>query len=94
MILDMFKLLLVRKYYGYKIYIHNLAKFDSTFLLLTLINIPGIKPVIISREDDLIFIKVHFDLKKDKNSYNGSITIYDSYLILPSSLDKLSKVFC
>jgi hypothetical protein len=47
MIIAAFKYLMVRKYYGYSIYIHNFTRFDSVFLLKTLVELPNtqIKPV-------------------------------------------------
>ena len=67
----------IRKYKGYKIYIHNLSKFDSYFLIKYLSKIGKIYPII--HKDRII--KCKFKL----NESNYSVTFLDSYLMLPNS---------
>jgi hypothetical protein len=86
MILDCLKSILVRKYNGYKIYIHNLAKFDIIFLLKYLVKVGILNPVI--HNGRIISLSVNYG--KD-NEYK--IEFKDSYLILLNSLSKLSKAF-
>jgi DNA polymerase type B, organellar and viral len=86
MILDCLKSILIRKYNGYKIYIHNMAKFDVIFLLKYLIKIANVQPVI--HNDRIISLTINYG--KD-NEYQ--IQFKDSYLILLSSLSNLTKNF-
>jgi hypothetical protein len=81
------KSLLKAKYSNYKVYIHNSSYFDAIFMFNTFADIINdnikINPII--KDGKMICI----DIKYDK--YN--ISFRDSYLILPLSLDKLSKTF-
>ena len=86
MILDALKSILIRKYNGYKVYIHNMAKFDIIFILKYLLKIAYCEPII--HNDKMLSLKAKFG----KNN-NYQIEFKDSYLILLSSLDKLSKYF-
>ena len=73
-----------RKYNGYRVYLHNFSNFDGVFLLNILSSLSdNIKPII--RDNKLLDIKFNY----------SSYTLYfrDSYLLLPLSLDKLSKSF-
>lgn len=81
--------LLKRKYNGYKIYVHNLSNFDGIFLLRILSNIPNfiLDPII--RDGKLI----NLSLKKQVGQRTYKIDFRDSLLMLPISLDKLSKAF-
>ena len=75
--------LMVKKYDNHKVYVHNLANFDSVFLFKTLSKIGTIKPII--HKGNLI----SFTFK-----YNGYIiTFKDSYQILPVSLKRLTLAF-
>jgi hypothetical protein len=74
-----------KKYKNYKIYLHNFSKFDGMFLITHLAKFGYCKPVI--HKGKLISCKFHL---WDSN-YN--ITIMDSYLLIPSSLRKLTKSF-
>ena len=93
------KYLLVRKYYGYKLYLHNFSYFDGVFLLKILADMPIINLTkVLIRDGRILKLVIQFDKVKDKKTtsgsdYKGSITLHDSLLILPASLDKLSKVF-
>jgi hypothetical protein len=80
--------LLKRKYNGYKIYVHNLSNFDGIFLLKILSSIDNIKVHPILKDGKMINIKMSYD---NINAYQ--ITFRDSYLILPSSLNKLARQF-
>jgi hypothetical protein len=68
------------------IYFHNLSKFDGIFLVHHFIKLNGLKMEIITRENTIYEI-----VFKDKN--NKRIKIRDSFLLFPSSLDKMAKTF-
>nr|YP_010852515.1 DNA polymerase [Aureoboletus raphanaceus]WGL38744.1 DNA polymerase [Aureoboletus raphanaceus] len=77
--------LLTRKYHNYKVYVHNLSNFDGIFIFNILMEIgDSVKPII--NDGKFINITLNFG-----NKYN--IHFRDSYLMLPSSLDKLAKAF-
>ena len=72
-----------KKYSGYNIYLHNFAKFDAIFLIKYLAEIGNCKPII--HNSKIISFKF---------TYNKiTLTFRDSYLILLTSLNKLSKSF-
>lgn len=76
----------IRKHKGFKIYLHNFSKFDAIFLIKYLANIGICKPI--NHKGKII----SFSFKPNwKIGFN--ITFFDSYLLLPSSLDSLSKSF-
>nr|AWA82154.1 hypothetical protein [Cantharellus cibarius] len=76
--------LLRKKYDQYKVYIHNFSHFDSVFMIKVLSNMNlNILPLI--RDGRII------DLKLSWKKY--SIYMRDSYLLLPSSLAKLTNNF-
>ena len=84
---DVMRDICIRKYKGYKIYLHNFAKFDGIFLIKYLAEIGKCNPVI--HKGKIISFRKKPNWKKDF-SY---ITFLDSYLMLPSSLKKLSESF-
>lgn len=65
------------------IYFHNLSSFDVIFILKPLLNMDNVKTNIMLREDKFIQIEIKYN--------NCSINIKDSLLILPGSLNNLSK---
>ena len=75
MILDCLKSIFIRKYNGYNIYVHNLAKFDIIFLLKYLVKIVNVQPVI--QNSRIISLGINYG---KNNEYN--IQFKDSYLIL------------
>jgi hypothetical protein len=77
----------IRKYKGYKIYLHNFSKFDAIFLIKYLINIGKCYPII--HKGKIISFNFNPNWKKDF----GNITFLDSFLLIPSSLKSLSKSF-
>src|SRR3978361_789021 len=85
---------LLDNYTGYNIYAHNLSGFDVVYLLNS-ISKYGNNAEVIMRDDKFISI----NLKKLVENNNSSKPIYnrisirDSLLILPSSLDKLGNSF-
>jgi len=83
MINDMVNDLCIKKYHGYKIYLHNLSKFDGFFLVKYLAIVGIVDPIIHKGK----IISINFNLNSNK------ITFMDSYLMLPSSLKKLSSSF-
>jgi len=74
-----------RKYKGYKIYLHNFAKFDGYFLIRNLSQLGVTKPIINNGR----IISCKFRLYES----NYSFTFMDSYLMLPSSLKDLCNSF-
>jgi hypothetical protein len=86
MMLTCLKSLLIRKYDGFKIYAHNLAKFDIIFLFKYLLKLATIKPIIHSGK--IISVTVNYG---ENGGYQ--IEFKDSLLLLLSSLDSLSKSF-
>jgi hypothetical protein len=92
------KSIMIRKYYGYKVYFHNFSYFDGVFILKTLVNLEvGGSPVKIEtrlRDSRILSLHVKYDKVSDNpEKYKGSFTIMDSLLVLPSSLEKLSEAF-
>lgn len=84
MITKAIKSIMIRKYSGFRVYLHNFSNFDGIFILRILSNIStDIKPII--RDNKVIDLKVKF----------GKYTIFfrDSYLLLPTSLFRLSLNF-
>jgi len=73
----------IKQYKGYKIYLHNLSKFDGIFLVKYLSIIGIVNPIV--HKGRIISIEFTF------NKIN--INFKDSYLMLPSSLRKLSTSF-
>uniref|UniRef100_P22374 Probable DNA polymerase n=1 Tax=Ascobolus immersus TaxID=5191 RepID=DPOM_ASCIM len=84
-----FKTLLKSTNHGKKFYVHNLAHFDSVFILDTLSKLGKID--IIMRDDKIMKLKITFKIPGKNTEY--SISFLDSLLMLPNSLDNLSKAF-
>lgn len=84
------KYLMVRKYNGHKVYIHNFSYFDSVFILKILSEL-GIftKPIIKNNK----YIDICFKFKTNESNTDYVLYFRDSYLLLPSSLAKLAKNF-
>jgi hypothetical protein len=78
--------IMIRKYNGYNVYMHNMAKFDIIFLFRYLLKLGLVHPII---HNDRI-ISIDFNFGKD-NKYQ--IKFKDSLLLLLNSLSKLSKSF-
>lgn len=76
----------IRKYKGYNIYLHNFSKFDAMFLIKYLVTIGDCNPVI--HKSKIISFGFKPNWKKDL-----TVTFYDSYLLLNSSLKNLCKSF-
>ena len=84
------------KYHQFRIYAHNLSGFDGVFImnsLLFLENYSEIKVLPIRRDNKLISIKVLFGYDAKYNRFRHHIIFHDSYSLLLSSLEKLSKTF-
>ena len=94
MILDCLNQLISIKYDGFKVYVHNLSNFDSLFILNILQNNFDIN--LTRNKGRIISIKVSKTvpnpLFRDKEKVI-SLTFYDSYQLLPSSLRKLGLSF-
>lgn len=86
MMLDCLKSILKRKYKGYNVYAHNLAKFDIIFLLKYLVKLGNIKPIF--HNGKIIFLTVNYG---ENGQYK--IVFKDSLLLLLSSLKSLCKSF-
>jgi hypothetical protein len=90
-----FKTLMKRVYRYKKIYVHNFSYFDSIFMIDILSKLGTIKPMI--RDNRIIQLNFSFFNKNEKTGKNSkranTIIFYDSYLLLPASLDSLSKSF-
>src|SRR5438270_7763316 len=80
--------LAIRKYRGYKIYLHNFSNFDGIFLLKGLSKLGKCSPII----NDGKFISLTF-IKNISKKTSYTLHFRDSYLILPSSLKNLCKSF-
>jgi len=81
-----------KKYNKYVLYAHNLANFDMIFVLESLVyltNEHNIKLEPIMRNNKLIKLRLHYFISNNK--YH--IDFHDSYQLLNSSLDNLSKTF-
>jgi len=52
---------MIRKYNGYNVYIHNLAKFDIIFLFKYLVKLGNVKPIIHNGR----IISINFNFGKD-----------------------------
>jgi hypothetical protein len=72
-----------KKYNGCKIYVHNLANFDSIFLINSLVKLGNVKPII--NDGKLISIKFKND--------NFNMHLLDSYQLLHASLRDLAIAF-
>lgn len=86
MILSALNSIMIRKYNGYNIYVHNLAKFDIIFLLKYLVKIATMQPII--HNGRIISLLINYG---KNNEYK--IEFRDSYLILLASLRKLCVAF-
>ena len=83
LIITALKSIMTRKYNGYNVYVHNLAKFDIIFLLKYLVKLGSIEPII--HNERIILIKFKFG--------KYQLQFKDSYLLLLASLMKLCKSF-
>ena len=81
-----FEALMLRKYKGYSVYLHNFANFDAIFILKILINLGTINPII--HNGKIISIEFLYGPNKEYK-----LIFKDSYHILPASLKKLAKSF-
>ena len=88
MIIHAINSIMKRKYNGYKVYVHNLSNFDGIFLLKILSVIDNIKIFPIIKDNKMINIKLSYE-----GINNYTISFRDSLLMLPSSLNKLTKQF-
>jgi hypothetical protein len=86
LVLAALKSIMIRKYNGYNVYMHNMAKFDIIFLLKYLVDLGVVDATIHNQR----ILNINFNFGKD-NQYQ--IQFRDSYLLLLHSLDKLCKAF-
>lgn len=78
--------LFISKYKNHKVYIHNLSSFDGVFLLRILNDMGNITTSLTQNNGKIINLNVHYG-----NKY--TLSLRDSLLLLPASLDKLAKTF-
>jgi DNA polymerase type B, organellar and viral len=86
LILTALKSIMIRKYNGFSVYIHNMAKFDIIFLLKHLVKLGDVKPIIHNGR----IISINLNFGKD---LEYRLQFKDSYLILLASLAKFTKGF-
>nr|AWX52937.1 hypothetical protein [Lactarius sp. (in: basidiomycete fungi)] len=86
LIISALKSILIRKYNGFNIYIHNMAKFDIIFLLKYLVNLGNVQPIIHNGR----IISINLNFGKD---LEYRLQFKDSFLLLLASLSKLTKGF-
>jgi len=86
LIITALRSIMIRKYNGFNVYIHNMAKFDIIFLLKHLVKIADVQPVIHNGR----IISINLNFGKD---LEYRLQFKDSYLILLSSLSKLTNGF-
>jgi hypothetical protein len=84
LILDCLRSIMIRKYNGYNVYIHNLSKFDIIFLFKYLVKLGEVSPIIHNGR----IISINFSFGD-----NYRLHFKDSYLILLDSLRELTKSF-
>nr|YP_010691074.1 DNA polymerase [Phellinus igniarius]WBU93175.1 DNA polymerase [Phellinus igniarius] len=80
--------LLSREFTQRTVYIHNSSNFDLVFLLKYIVNHPGVHVDPTIKDGNFINLKIHYG---PNLTYN--LNFKDSFLLLPSSLSKLSKQF-
>lgn len=77
-----------KQYNHFNVYVHNNKNFDAYFIIKALLGKFSVDPLF--RDGKIIAIKV-VDKKGRRDAVR--IQIIDSYMLLPASLDKLSKAF-
>ena len=95
MIVDCIDKMLVTKNHNYKFYAHNMSEFDGILILKSLMNLSlkhNFKLDVKSNNDGKI---ISLDIVKKIKAHKKiiKISILDSYLLLPFSLNKLATVF-
>nr|YP_010697778.1 hypothetical protein P1R16_mgp18 [Porodaedalea niemelaei]WCF76674.1 hypothetical protein [Porodaedalea niemelaei] len=75
-----------KKNHGKTVYIHNSSSFNLIFLLKYIIKYPSTKVKPVVKDGKFINIEINFNK-------NYKLNLRDSILLLPGSLDKLSKQF-
>jgi hypothetical protein len=80
---------MLRKYDGYKVYTHNFSYFDGIFIIDILSRLGEVKPFM--RNGKILKLTFNFTLPNSNRKY--TLQFMDSLLILPDSLEKLSKYF-
>jgi len=89
MLKEAIKALMKTKYTGYKIYLHNFAKFDAIFLVQILNELGYINPIL--NKGQIITVPLKFSKKEESRIY--TITFKDSLQLLLASLRKLAISF-
>jgi len=81
---------ILNNYKNYTIYVHNLRKFDSFFLIQHYCNSQFITGIPFFKDK---FFSLTMILKDENNKSISKVIFKDSYLLLNSSLEKLGKEF-
>nr|YP_010759081.1 hypothetical protein QEO35_mgp38 [Hericium alpestre]WEX31995.1 hypothetical protein [Hericium alpestre] len=82
---------IIESYNNYIIYAHNLSNFDFYFIIKYLVSQSEIKFNTFYKDNKLYSLKLSMYIKDIDKVY--SVTIKDSYLLLPASLRRLGKDF-
>jgi hypothetical protein len=94
LVIECLKYLLISRYNNYIFYVHNLSGFDVIFILKALIEYNSINGLYFILEPifrDNKIIKLNIKIKSNKKYIK--ISLYDSYLMLPFSLESLAVSF-
>nr|QWO71383.1 DNA polymerase [Termitomyces sp. Mi165-7] len=85
MLREALKSLFLRKYRGYKVFLHNFSNFDVIFILNGLVDVAQDISFILN-DNNFIYLILKF-------SENYNLNFRDSFLLLPSSLRNLARSF-
>lgn len=88
----MFRNLFVKANNGKYIYIHNSSEFDLIFILKHLVQLNYVEVNPVMRDGKFINLEIKYSAK-NSNTLRYSLTLRDSILLLPSSLENLAKSF-
>ena len=88
----MFRNLFVKANNGKYIFIHNSSEFDLIFLLKHLVQLPYIEVNPVIKDGKFINLEIKYSTK-NSSFKEYSLTLRDSILLLPSSLENLAKSF-
>jgi DNA polymerase elongation subunit (family B) len=90
------KMLMLKKYDGKVIYMHNGSKFDFTFILDALADL-GKVDILMRKDNKILQVKWTFNtinpITEKPHSKPSKIIFYDSFNILDASLARLAQTF-
>lgn len=91
------KYLFTKRFNGQTVYVHNLFGYDANFLLKRFIDNTNLSVEPRFNKTQMVSMSVGYGPIKpsqnDEVKRKYSLKFYDSYLILPLSLEKLAKTF-